>query len=166
MTDWIKHDGGPQSVADDVWVEVAPFTGGQAEVLRTGFDRNLWRNKLFFRILNQHLIDAKQAEIDALREDLAIWDSVFPDLLPDRLKSDKQLAEEDVAAKIDAARLEGIRLGLEAAAKVVDAEIEDWASESEKLAAIRDLDPETIARLHQLAEEVLASDAWVKGGDE
>jgi hypothetical protein len=77
MTDWIKHSGGPQPVADDVWM---------------------------------HRLEA------------------------------------DIANLIDAARLEGIRLGLEAAGKVVDAEIEDWASESEKLAAIRALDPETIAR--------------------
>jgi len=82
MSDWIKHDGGPQPVADDVWIECAPFTGGQAEVLRAGVDPSLWNFKLFYRVLNQHLIDA--------------------------------------------ARLEGIRLGLEAAARAVDAGAKDW----------------------------------------
>jgi hypothetical protein len=53
---------------------------------------------------------------------------------------------------IDAARLEGIRLGLEAAAKVVDVGASDWMDERESFAleveagAIRALDPETIAR--------------------
>jgi hypothetical protein len=90
---------------------------------------------------------------------------------------------------IDAARLEGIRLGLEAAAKVATEKVEKrigvpcpdgvegclafhFRREYRDKSAfhigydIRALDPETIARLHQLAEEVLASDAWVKGGDE
>jgi hypothetical protein len=86
---------------------------------------------------------ASAERIKALEEDLAIWDSVFPDLLPDRLKSDKQLAEENVAAKIDAARLEGIRLGLEAAAR----EAVNWAVMPANFDdAIRALDPATIAK--------------------
>ena len=151
MTDWIKHDGGPQPVADDVWVDRLDGGFGLA-----GFLKWNWSKSTSYRILNQHLIDAKQAEIDALKEDLAIWDSVFPDLLPDRLKSDKQLAEEDVAAKIDAARLEGIRLGLEAAAgEIVERQelasnCPDGGSEylrtDHMLADLCALDPETIAR--------------------
>ena len=55
MTDWIEHDGGPQPVAGDVWVEVSQLY--QAD------DRDLarwiaWDYKLRYRILNQHLIDA------------------------------------------------------------------------------------------------------------
>ena len=67
---------------------------------------------------------------------------------------------------IDAARLEGIRLGLEAAADALQAHDTRPGAWALIVQALRALDPETIARLHQLAEEVLASDAWVKGGDE
>jgi hypothetical protein len=35
------------------------------------------------------LMDRQDARIKALEEDIAIWNSVFPDLLPDRLKPDK-----------------------------------------------------------------------------
>jgi len=72
MTDWIKHNGGPQPVGDDVWVEVDE---GHIDYL-VGPARDFeWDRVEWFRwnIINQHLIDA--------------------------------------------ARLEGIRLGLEAAAK-------------------------------------------------
>ena len=105
------------------------------------------------------LIDAKQAVIDELRDDLETWQSVFPHVMPERLKSDQQLAEEDVAAKIDAARLEGIRLGLEAAGRAVcGQEIKSatktgeyhgpgrFAGLAEATDLIRTLDPETIAR--------------------
>jgi len=123
-----------------------------------------WGQKFEWFILNQHLIDAKQAEIDALKEDLAIWDSVFPDLLPDRLKSDKQLADEDVAAKIDAARIEGIRLGLEAADKAIEAlyanDVTDRQMALEDASmAVCALNSETIAReavLDQLTREAQA----------
>ena len=122
----------------------------------------VWKNHKFkWFILNQHLIDAKQAEIDALKEDLAIWDSVFPDLLPDRLKSDKQLAEEDVAAKIDAARLEGIREGLDAAAKSAllhsHSEPFDLKYIDAVWSSIRALDPDTIAR--EAALDTLTAEA-------
>ena len=163
MTDWTKHDGGPQPVADDVEIEVS-YRRMLSPCKQVGAARfRNWKHNpekpkgdiIRYRILNQHLIDAKQAEIDALKEDLAIWDSVFPDLLPDRLKSDKQLAEEDVAAKLDAARLEGIRLGLEAAAKVAG-DYRNKLSASRLIAVgihfsqhaddVLALDPETIAR--------------------
>ena len=115
MTDWIEHNGGPQPVADDVWVVIVwPNPEGRylsfGNVIEEASEIPWEGHKFRYRILNQHLIDAKQAEIDALKEDLAIWDSVFPDLLPDRLKSDKQLAEEDVAAKINAKQAEIDRL--------------------------------------------------------
>ena len=77
MTDWIEHDGGPQPVADDVWVEVRQLYQADDRDLATWI---AWDYKLRYRILNQHLIDA--------------------------------------------ARREGIRLGLEAAAKVATEKVE------------------------------------------
>ena len=174
MTDWIEHDGGPQPVDDDVWVEAQwPFSYFCAEGRYFSVEPDEmeqaselpWEgNKLRYRILNQHLIDAKQAEIDALRDDLETWQSVFPHVMPDRLKSDQQLADEDVAAKIDAARLEGIRLGLEAAARLAEEEsgnlsttarvLQGFHSQSSATvlltdkgvgSAIRALNPDTIA---------------------
>jgi hypothetical protein len=139
MTNWIEYNGGPQPVGDDVWVEMHGVAFDEAGALH-------WNRTVRYRILNQHLIDAKQAEIDALKEDLAIWDSVFPDLLPDRLKSDKQLADEDVAAKIDAARLEGIEQGLKAAAAALQAHDTRPGAWTLIVQAIRALDPETIAK--------------------
>ena len=166
MTDWLEHDGGPQPVADDVWVERLDGGFGLAGFMPSWN----WSKSTSYRILNQHLIDAKQAEIDALRDDLETWQSVFPHVMPERLKSDQQLAEEDVAAKIDAARLEGIRLGLEAAAKEASDCATDCAQEGLPDSAlifaqhaddIRALDPETIAReavLDQLTREAQAQD--------
>jgi hypothetical protein len=95
MTDWIEHDGGPQPVHEDVWVEVdeghIDYVCGPASEFE--WDREEWFR---WNIINQHLIDA--------------------------------------------ARLEGIRLGLEAAAEVAD---HDWPDPN---SPIRRLDPETIAR--------------------
>lgn len=120
MTEWIEHNGGPQPVGDDVWVQVWRKYRGfdRAPSMAAGFD---WPDRIRrYRILNQHLIDA--------------------------------------------ARMEGIRLGLEAAAKAADALADDlagqWrgerksnshlegASDGADLAvqAIRDLDPATIAK--------------------
>jgi hypothetical protein len=87
VTEWIKHDGGPQPVADDVWVSLYVSNGYTIAWLSQAVP---WQKHTNFRILNQPLIDA--------------------------------------------ARLEGIRLGLEAAAK--EAEIGDICL----------LDPETIAK--------------------
>jgi hypothetical protein len=118
VSDWIEHDGGPQPVADDVWVELQgihdPDPLWHAEALR-------WEGQQFlYRILNQHLIDA--------------------------------------------ARLEGIRLGLEAAAREADKGSDRIAGEwrdgcradnylqgqsegmDEAARLIRALDPETIAK--------------------
>ena len=145
MTDWIEHNGGPQPVDDETWVDRFDRGYGLA-----GNPKWHWSKPVFYRILNQHLIDAKQAEIDALRDDLETWQSVFPHVMPDRLKSDQQLADEDVAAKIDAARLEGIRLGLEAAEKY-NRRAFDFIVD-----ALRNTNPETIAReavLDQLTSE-------------
>jgi hypothetical protein len=105
VSDWIEHDGGPQPVADDVWVEVIwPTSEGlylatcRDEIETT--DEIPWDGKQRYRVLNQHLIDA--------------------------------------------ARLEGIRLGLEAAAIVADSRI--GYPRVVIVAAIRRLDPATIAK--------------------
>ena len=98
MTDWIEHDGGPQPVADDVYVEVCA-TVDYTVNLDDGLQLSQfapWARKFKYRVLNQHLIDA--------------------------------------------ARLEGIRLGLEAAAEKI-AEKQDH-----DLREILNLDPETIAK--------------------
>ena len=76
--DWISHNGGPQPVGDDVWVEAQwPFAGahfsGEPDEMEQASELPWEGCNLRYRILNQHLIDA--------------------------------------------ARLEGIRLGLEAAAR-------------------------------------------------
>jgi hypothetical protein len=110
MTDWIEHDGGPQPVADDVWVETqAIYEPGplwHAEELQ-------WEGGQFpYRILNQHLIDA--------------------------------------------ARLEGIRLGLEAAAREAD-----YAWANRRYVNVRRLDPATIAR--EAVLDKLASEAQEQG---
>jgi len=75
MTDWIKHDGGPRPVADDVWVEAKQNDKERPTYICSG-RLGHWPRITGYRILNQHLIDA--------------------------------------------ARLEGIRLGLEAAAREAD----------------------------------------------
>ncbi|MFN8992079.1 MAG: hypothetical protein ACK5X3_00180 [Pseudomonadota bacterium] len=105
MTDWIKHNGGPQPVGDDVWVEVDE---GHIDYL-VGPARDFeWDRVEWFRwnIINQHLIDA--------------------------------------------ARLEGIRLGLEAAAKAAllnsHAEPFDLKYIDAVWSSIRALDPATIAK--------------------
>ena len=119
MTDWIEHNGGPQPVADDVWVE---WDEGEYDTLVGPASDHDWglydtdQESVRYRILNQHLIDA--------------------------------------------ARFEGIRLGLEAAAKAVcKAEIKaspegkhidgrghQFAGLAEATDLIRNLDPATIAK--------------------
>ena len=55
MIDWREHNGGPQPVADDVWVETGQLYNGTHRNL-AGWIR--WDRKTIYRILNQHLIDA------------------------------------------------------------------------------------------------------------
>ncbi|MCA3505077.1 MAG: hypothetical protein IOD05_17860 [Rhodobacter sp.] len=103
MSDWIEHDGGPQPVADDVWVE-RPNSSRRIGPAHW-FD---WTVKGQFRVLNQHLIDA--------------------------------------------ARLEGIRLGLEAADKAIKELYVEWPANAWRNALedasmdVRNLKPDTIAR--------------------
>jgi len=60
VIDWIKHNGGPQPVDDDVWVEVLYPGAAEMRVRRAGDRMSLvWKNHKFkWSILNQHLIDA------------------------------------------------------------------------------------------------------------
>jgi hypothetical protein len=120
MTDWIIHDGGPQPVDDDVWVYVADVLDLPDEYYHCEAQDVDWPHAKQYRILNQHLIDAA----------ISIFQAEIPKLC-------------------DAARLEGIRLGLEAAAKEADVDWFDPASRSQArltVANIRALDPETIAK--------------------
>ncbi len=115
MTDWIEHDGGPQPVADDVWVESVQRYGSSimAPSPPKPARHVAWNasNVTHFRVLNQHLIDA--------------------------------------------ARLEGIRLGLEAAAQEAGRYANELKTSGLPATAryfeqhrenIRDLDPVTIAK--------------------
>ena len=114
MTDWIEHNGGPQPVGDDVFVEV------QSWVFAHPAKRIEWSATRRYRIVNQHLIDA--------------------------------------------ARLEGIRLGLESAMKIVWKDARWMGSDGPRIGeklwlTLRNLDPETIAReavLDQLTSEAQA----------
>jgi len=130
MSDWIKHDGGPQPVAGDVEVEVL-YRRMESPCKQVGPARfRNWKHRpekanndiISYRILNQHLIDA--------------------------------------------ARREGIRLGLEAAAWWLT-EIANAADqpESKTLLAgasrLRDLNADSLAReavLDQLTSEAQAQD--------
>ena len=99
MSNWIEHNGGPQSVADDVWVEVQ---GRQDDIPIVATYTDLsqdceWSVVERYRILNQHLIDA--------------------------------------------ARIEGIRLGLEAAKRAIEPLYEPQADD-----ILQALNPETIAK--------------------
>ncbi len=130
MTDWIEHDGGPQPVAGicggrdvEVMIRLVPDPETRDGWATTA--DNL-RKRDFYRVLNQHLIDA--------------------------------------------ARREGIRLGLEAAAREIVERVklasttdagDEWLRTDHMLADIRDLDPETIAR--EAVLDKLASEAQEQG---
>lgn len=55
--DWIEHNGGPQPVADDVWVEIDEGHIDHDCGAAREFD---WNREEWFRwnVINQHLIDA------------------------------------------------------------------------------------------------------------
>ena len=141
MTDWIKHNGGPQPVADDVWVFVvdafADVTYSQGPAGEAD-----WDHARHYFVINQHLIDAARKE--GLQKGLEAFDEA------------RLAVEGDIQKLCDAARLEGIRLGLEAAAGEIGerqdlaSNCPDGGSESLRtdhmLADLRALDPEIIAR--------------------
>ena len=64
MTDWIEHNGGPQPVDDDVWVETAiRFAGVDGGAPSGGYIATCksqhvsWGFDTYWRTINQHLID-------------------------------------------------------------------------------------------------------------
>lgn len=119
MTNWIEHNGGPQPVREDVWVEIEcdPLAYSKSGVQEAGLIE--WCGVIRWRVINQD--------------------------------------------EIDAARLEGIRLGLEAAGVTLRRDEDRLESEwraglkadnylqgrsdgmSEAIVLLRALDPETIA---------------------
>ena len=63
MSDWIEHNGGPQPVDDDAWVEAQwPFAGGylsgEPDEMEQASELPWEGWELRYRILNQPLIDA------------------------------------------------------------------------------------------------------------
>jgi hypothetical protein len=58
MTDWIEHDGGPQPVADDVWVQWLDYDEDPHGADGCPAQHVRWAKKGYHRIINQHLIDA------------------------------------------------------------------------------------------------------------
>ncbi len=69
MSDWIEHNGGPQPVDDDAWVEAQwPFAGGylsgEPDEMEQASELPWEGWELRYRILNQHLIDASSEQRD------------------------------------------------------------------------------------------------------
>ena len=62
MTDWIEHNGGPQPVHEDVWLEIEcdPLAYSKSGVQEAGLIE--WCGVIRYRILNQHLIAAARRE--------------------------------------------------------------------------------------------------------
>ena len=140
MTDWIEHNGGPQPVADDVWVmlDKVGFEAGLAQAWQPSWLN--WNKRNTYRILNQHLIDAARKE--GLQKGLEAFDGA------------RLAVEGDIQKLIDAASLEGIRLGLEAAHMIVGGLLKDDTTEDHANLIMRAEakiifaleNPETIAR--------------------
>ena len=82
MTNWIEHDGGPQPVAYDTWIEVEGNPVAPDSGLACGFE---WHNPCRYRILNQHLIDA------ALKRGIELGLEAAADKLAER--QDRDLSE-------------------------------------------------------------------------
>ena len=94
--DWIEHNGGPQPVADNVWVETSQRHGlGEDSALAGALDwRHIERSRdiVRYRILNQHLID--EARLEGIRLGLEAAHKavcalpVTPDSDPERVQDD------------------------------------------------------------------------------
>lgn len=138
--DWIEHNGGPQPVADDVWVEVfhSPPTGPKFRMTADNSSLIWENNKLYYRILNDHLI--KAARKDGFEAGLEKSAEVA------NLEGRQNIPRDDQHL-IDAALERGIRLGLEAAVAEVwndslGNRIDGWRA----VKNIRNLNPDTIAK--------------------
>ncbi len=126
---WIKHDGGPQPVTDDVFVAIVTQKQSCRDIVIVPAGDADWQQDEHapvseYAIVNQHLIDA------------AI--SIF---------------ENDIPKLCESHRLSGIRLGLEAADKAIEAlvstgdlHIEEETALEEASIAICTLNSEAIAK--------------------
>lgn len=96
MTDWIEHNGGPQPVDDETWVEVQLRSRGKMSPSPAFKYGSCWNHQgagplgradiVEYRILNQHLINEKQAEIDklyAFLKQMREWDQMNPPISGD-----------------------------------------------------------------------------------
>jgi len=125
MTDWIEHDGGPQPVDDDAWVEAQwPFAGGylsgEPDEMEQASELPWEGWELRYRILNQPLIDA------ALKRGIELGLEAAEQAA---LKAENTLENEWRAGDKSDSHLEGRSDGMGEAADI-----------------IRNLNPETIAK--------------------
>ena len=105
MTNWIEHDGGPQPVGDDVWVEVEyPIIDPAADPLSDVpcyaihmAGEHLWDEASHYRILNDHLIDA--ARLEGIRLGLEAAHKAIC-ALPVTPESDPERVQDDCADSI------------------------------------------------------------------
>jgi len=125
MTDWIEHNGGPQPVDDDAWVEAQwPFAGGylsgEPDEMEQASELPWEGWELRYRILNQPLIDA------ALKRGIELGLEAAEQAA---LKAENTLENEWRAGDKSDSHLEGRSDGMGEAADI-----------------IRNLNPETIAK--------------------
>lgn len=107
--DWIEHDGGPQPVADDVWICVDAMPEEMEEV-GAGYARlpkqvGSWKHVTGFFVLNQHLIDAalkRGIELGLEASNKAIGALYANDV------TDRQMALEDASMAVCALNPEAI----------------------------------------------------------
>jgi len=96
VTDWREHDGGPQPVADDVWICIDAMPEEMEEV-GAGYARlpkqvGSWKHVTGFFVLNQHLIDAARLEgiglgLEAAHKAICAL-PVTPESDPERVQDD------------------------------------------------------------------------------
>ncbi|MFN7882006.1 MAG: hypothetical protein ACK5PF_03195 [bacterium] len=125
MSDWIEHNGGPQPVDDDAWVEAQwPFAGGylsgEPDEMEQASELPWEGWELRYRILNQPLIDA------ALKRGIELGLEAAEQAA---LKAENTLENEWRAGDKSDSHLEGRSDGMGEAADI-----------------IRNLNPETIAK--------------------
>jgi hypothetical protein len=125
VSDWIEHNGGPQPVDDDAWVEAQwPFAGGylsgEPDEMEQASELPWEGWELRYRILNQPLIDA------ALKRGIELGLEAAEQAA---LKAENTLENEWRAGDKSDSHLEGRSDGMGEAADI-----------------IRNLNPETIAK--------------------
>jgi hypothetical protein len=121
VSDWIEHNGGPQPVADDVWVGiVTPPLLDWWDIETMPAKEVGWGQEFEWSILNQHLIDA------ALKRGIELGLEAAEQAA---LKAENTLENEWRAGDKSDSHLEGRSDGMGEAADI-----------------IRNLNPETIAK--------------------